>query len=306
MPSESQQEEVCGLSIGQVAEMTGLSPAMIRVWERRYGRPRSLRLPSGHRRYSTEESQWLRRAAEGLSLGLRAKVLATASDSELDRLLTSARGPQRSGSEFDEIIEAAHRFDSAFLRDAIRSKRTELRNVRFVHRFVRPLLVEVGKRWADGNVMIRHEHFISEALAHELVVARDGVRSRDDGPVLLLATLTGEHHNLGMLMATLLAEEAGYSTRVLGRDTPAEEVALCASEIGEQLHAVVIGSTVHSTMLERELDELRDSLPASVPLLIGGRGGRAVRRSVGGLQWLDSLDLLVPALEEVRPLPLRA
>lgn len=305
MTSESHQEVVDGLSIGQVAEMTGLSPAMIRVWERRYGRPRSLRLPSGHRRYSNEESQWLRRAAEGLSLGLRAKVLATASESELERLLASARGPQKPGSAFDEVFDAARRFDASALRAQLRSQRTELGNVQFVRQFVRPLLVEVGKRWAEDDVMIRHEHFISEALVHELVVAREELGVKHGGPLVLFATLAGERHDLGILMSTLLVEQAGYATRVLGRDTPSSEVAMCAHELGDDLVAVVIGSTIHSTMLERELDELREKLAPSVSLFIGGRGGRAVRRSVGGLRWLDSLDELVPSLEDAHALAAR-
>ena len=38
----------------------------MRIWERRYGRPEAVRLPSGHRRYTDAQVTWLRRVAEAL------------------------------------------------------------------------------------------------------------------------------------------------------------------------------------------------------------------------------------------------
>lgn len=59
------------LSIGEVAEATGLSPDVLRVWERRYGVPKPQRTPSGHRRYDAAELPRLREVAEALAQGLR-------------------------------------------------------------------------------------------------------------------------------------------------------------------------------------------------------------------------------------------
>ncbi len=40
------------LSIGDLAERTGVKPATLRMWESRHGFPRAERRESGHRRYS--------------------------------------------------------------------------------------------------------------------------------------------------------------------------------------------------------------------------------------------------------------
>lgn len=60
------------LTIGQLAERTGLQPATLRMWEQRHKFPRAERLPSGHRRYSAEEVERvievLRARDGGLSL----------------------------------------------------------------------------------------------------------------------------------------------------------------------------------------------------------------------------------------------
>jgi DNA-binding transcriptional MerR regulator len=61
-----------GLSIGELAQRTGVPAATLRSWEDRYGFPRPKRMAGGHRRYSegdiTRIDQILRLRASGLSL----------------------------------------------------------------------------------------------------------------------------------------------------------------------------------------------------------------------------------------------
>ena len=79
--------ETATWSIGDLAAATAIAPATIRVWERRYGRPRPVRLPSGHRRYSDEDVTWLRRVAEALARGHRPLRVVSLDDHALDALL---------------------------------------------------------------------------------------------------------------------------------------------------------------------------------------------------------------------------
>ena len=76
------------LTIGDLAERTGLAPATLRVWESRHGFPRPVRLESGHRRYDERDvdlvRQVLRRRDGGsrLEVAIAAVVLAQASVSD--------------------------------------------------------------------------------------------------------------------------------------------------------------------------------------------------------------------------------
>src|SRR5206468_10370316 len=56
------------LTIGALSRATGIPPATLRTWERRYDFPRSSRKPSGHRLYSTEEVPNLLRIKSALAL----------------------------------------------------------------------------------------------------------------------------------------------------------------------------------------------------------------------------------------------
>lgn len=73
------------LTIGDLAERTGLAPATLRVWESRHGFPRPVRLESGHRRYDERDvdlvQQVLRRRDSGsrLEVAIAAVALAQAS-----------------------------------------------------------------------------------------------------------------------------------------------------------------------------------------------------------------------------------
>ena len=64
--------ETSSLTIGDLAQRTGLTPATLRVWESRHGFPRPRRRDSGHRRYDEHDvelvTQVLRRRDSGMRL----------------------------------------------------------------------------------------------------------------------------------------------------------------------------------------------------------------------------------------------
>lgn len=62
------------LSIGDLAEQTGVSPATLRMWEQRHGFPVPQRLDSGHRRYLETDVDAVRRVLESRDAGTRLDV----------------------------------------------------------------------------------------------------------------------------------------------------------------------------------------------------------------------------------------
>ena len=74
-------------TIGQAAAMTGLSVSTLRAWEQRHGFPRPFRLSGGHRRYSLQEVDLVRRAAAEHQRGVG---VATA----ISRVLDAMRRPK--------------------------------------------------------------------------------------------------------------------------------------------------------------------------------------------------------------------
>jgi MerR family transcriptional regulator, light-induced transcriptional regulator len=83
------------LSIGDVVRATGLSEATLRAWERRYDFPQPQREPSGHRRYSAEDVERIRRVVAERERGIALPVAI-----ERSRL-----GPARVPSLFAQLRE---------------------------------------------------------------------------------------------------------------------------------------------------------------------------------------------------------
>ncbi len=68
------QKGVAVMTIGDLAERTGLAPATLRVWESRHGFPKPTRLESGHRRYSEGDVELVQRVLQRRDAGVRLEV----------------------------------------------------------------------------------------------------------------------------------------------------------------------------------------------------------------------------------------
>lgn len=59
------------LTIGDLAERTGVTTAVLRMWESRHGFPEASRLPSGHRRYREEDVDLVQQVVRRRDSGIR-------------------------------------------------------------------------------------------------------------------------------------------------------------------------------------------------------------------------------------------
>ena len=264
--------------MGAVTRRTGISEHTLRAWERRFGVPRPRRLPSGHRRYTSEQVRHLRLVALALERGHRAGDVVPLERGELERLLqesgalASASHPQDLKSWIDELLSAARDLDRERLDALLQQEAASLGVPRFLRERVEPSLLEIGEAWARGALDVRHEHFATEVLEDRLRSLRLAVEGAARGRPVVLACLPEERHALGLQMVALAVAAAGRTVRVLGPHTPVDEIATAAND----LRAVVVGVSISEFAEPEAVAEgvaaLRAELPASVALWVGGRG----------------------------------
>jgi methanogenic corrinoid protein MtbC1 len=279
-------------SVGQVSTFTGILPDTLRVWERRYGMPTPVRLPSGHRRYTADQLAHLRRVAEALALGHRAGELVPRSAEELDGLIAASSRARPVDPDLASRIDEVREMRVGALVEALDAAFRDLGTLEALEQRVAPLLVEIGRRWAEGEIDVRHEHLASQAIDDHLRSVRLRVASRrrtaPRGSVLM-ATLPGERHGLGMQMAALVAEERGIWARVLGTGCPPGEILDAAMEVDADAVAVSVSLSTGGVRTDRMLSRLRDRLPESISLVVGGTGARAGRRGPARLEYCTTL-----------------
>ena len=167
---------------------------------------------------------------------------------------------------------------------------------------VAPLIQEVGDRWRTGALRIGHEHLASGIIRTFLASMRQGLRASADAPCLIAATLTGQHHELGIQMAATLAAIDGWRVTYLGPNLPAEEIAAAADLLNARIVALSFVYPPDNAQLHRELKRLRRSIPHSASILAGGRAAGAYADSlaeVGALR-LSTLAEFRSELERLR------
>jgi MerR family transcriptional regulator, light-induced transcriptional regulator len=265
-------------SIGEVCAETGLTVDVVRAWERRYGFPVSQRLPTGHRRYGEEVLGRLKLMAQAVNLGHKPSVAAQASEADLRKLILPG-----GNTRVEALFAGVAAMDSDLIRSLLRQNMSDLGWEPFLLRVASPLLDRVGIAWADGEIGIHHEHLISELLEDFLRTLRQEFHSQPGRGRVLLCTLPGERHRLGLLMAALAHAALGARTEVLGEDVPIANIAEAAvtlkvDQVGVSIFVYFTGEPARFL-----LRELRARLPEACRLVIGGKGAARLR-SVPGIK----------------------
>ncbi len=267
------------LSIGALSRATGVPVETLRTWEARYGFPVPERKPSGHRVYPTSSIPRLLRIAEALARGHRAGQVVAASDAALDELLQStpaapalqpaAPPDQRSTAD---LLDHVARFDADRLTRALLAEWARRSPVEFAADVIAPLVREAGNAWAEKRLEIRHEHFLSERVGDLLRSLRLPLEERARGPLVVLGSLPGESHSLGLQMVALVLAAAGCRLLFLGTEVPPEQMAALARDLGARALGLSVSSATGGAAANAQLRRLRAALPRRVQLLVGGAG----------------------------------
>jgi DNA-binding transcriptional MerR regulator/methylmalonyl-CoA mutase cobalamin-binding subunit len=292
---EESKEDVT-FPVRVAARMTGLKPELIRAWETRYGAIRPSRSAGGSRRYSDEDIRRLRLLRDVVDAGHRIGGVARLNLAELQHLLPSPPGP--ASPPIDQIIAVVEQLDAPESRRLLTKLRSEQDPLEFARKIVLPLLVEIGRRWNRGDLSISVEHFTSEIVRSILMPVIASVDAQRGASRVVFATPSGEHHDLGTLVAALVAVRAGADVIFLGADVPVDD--LVQSVFKTRASAIVLGIvTLSNEESEQKLRDLRDRLPKDVGVWIGGAGiaGLAPLKGIERITNLEQLEAQITLLD---------
>ncbi len=287
--------------IGVVARRTGIPVETLRTWERRYGVPSPERDESGRRAYSVETIEHVQLVAKAIQAGERASRALRLPSQALRALLDqeSEQGrqeivEQRAQRDADDVVahwvELAHDLNGDQLEAAFRSAWAELGGVRFVVERAGPFVEALGDAWVNGTVGVHHEHFASERLRDFLVSTWRPMANSATGPMVVCTTLPGEHHGLGLHMVAAVAVIAGLKLTFLGSDSPLPSIARTVEQTNARAVLLSISGISRNITVREALHTLRQLVPDSTDIVVGGAGAPAM---VDGVITLDSLyDLL--------------
>lgn len=295
------------LSIADVERDTGLSKDTLRMWERRYGFPQPQRDALGERSYAPEQVEKLRLIRRLMDAGHRPGRLVPCPMDELRTLLGAGGPAQRApgataaapsglaaegSDEVQGLMALLRSHDAAALRQAlaVAQARHGLRG--FVIEVVAPMARCVGEAWLHGELRIFEEHLFTECVQATLHAALGNLPAHAGRPRVLLATLPGEPHGLGLLMAQTVLSLEGCACMALGTQVPLDDIVAATASWGAEVVALSVTGCQKRNLVLASLAQLRTLLPAGVALWVGGAAPALGRRAPEGV-------LRVAALEEI-------
>jgi DNA-binding transcriptional MerR regulator len=268
------------LPIRTVSILTGVNAVTIRAWERRYGLINPQRTPKGHRLYNHRDVERIRQIVELLKQGI--------SVGHVKPLLDEPAGSAAAGHATekgdiwkqyqDSMLHAIEKFDEPAL-DSSYNEALSLYPVDIVNqRLTTPLLRLLGERWSLRDAGIAEEHFFSVYLRNKLGTRIHHMNQRSHAPLLLLACLPGELHDIGLLFFALSALSNGYRVLILGANTPLLQIPVVLAR--KPCAGIILSSSAKParSVIERDLPELASHTPT--PVFVGGKAAAAYREAL--------------------------
>lgn len=304
-----------------VAQRTGLSTDVLRIWERRYAVVTPSRSATGRRLYSDRDVEHLVLLRRATLAGRSISQVADLDSEELRGIVesdevaaskspgvTTSRKPrrgresQRATALRDACLTAVHELDSEAFEKGLSIASLELTPSAVVNEVVAPLMLEIGSQWKEGHLRIANEHMASAVVRTFLGNHISRTPMPESAPVLVAGAPSGHHHEFGALIAIATAAASGWRSIYLGPDLPAQEFASVARGREARVIALSLIYPVDDPRLADELREIRRLTPKGTDILVGGPAAKAYDAVLGeiGAHYSADMDGFRSVLEGLR------
>jgi DNA-binding transcriptional MerR regulator len=301
-------------TIKAVSKKTGISPHLIRAWERRYNAVIPERTATNRRLYTDEHIERLtllcNATKKGESIGqiaslstaeLReiAKDIENHEDATLDEVEHNRFGEDRI---IDKCADLTENLDRTGLYRILLESETRFSKTVLLEKIIIPFMHRVGDLWEDGTLKVVHEHLASAVVRSflgELLISQEPPES---GPAIIGTTPAGYDHEFGAIIAVLSAISEGWRGVYLGSDLPAEEIAFGTEKYGARVIALSLVYPADDPRLHMELHKLRRMVSDDIIIIAGGKSVKNYRTALQEIKAIivSSMAEFRKSLREIR------
>ena len=275
-------------TIKRAAELTGVSVATLRAWERRYGIGTPSRTDSGYRLYDEQAIADINAMQHLINQGFAARQAAEAvlsqrgqvrtkfvkTEAELDEELSSLR---------ERVLDGARRMDEVTLTHALDDMFAKASFEHVVDNWLTPVMFDIGEEWVGGRFQIAAEHLVSNAVMRRLGIAFESAPLPPRGPMVLVGLSANSYHEIGSLAFATAARRIGLGALYLGANVPKE--AWISAVAAHSASAVVLSVVLPEDV--NEAQQLTDALLMEQPQLLVAVGGRLNSEVTGPVLHLE-------------------
>jgi MerR family transcriptional regulator, light-induced transcriptional regulator len=283
MPTIQELPDTGKFNIKAASRNTGVPSVTLRAWERRYEVLDPHRAKNGYRQYSERDIailSWLKSQVDaGVSISSAVNEFKSNANNgiwpEFNQTITSQR--KMTHSDLPAQAFSQQLFEALIKHDELSASRLfgeagdSFDLIELFESVIFPVLVRIGEGWFEGKILVATEHFASGFFRAKLHAIFQSMPPGLKKQRIMVGGATGELHEIGSLMVSILLREAGYRVEYLGPDIPLEDLLLYISS--EKPRMIILSATlVEST---ESLAKFQDKLKKLRPTPLFGYGGAA-------------------------------
>lgn len=156
----------------------------------------------------------------------------------------------------------------------------------------------VGKLWEENKITVADEHLATTTCDYVLsryAYTKKKSKQSPNGKRALFLCIDQEQHYLGLKMISLLFEEHGWETRLLGANLPLEYAVHTVKKWQPSVVGISVAILYHAEQLKNYVSEL-GTLQSQPEILVGGR----LASNYDLTKYCSENTVLVPGLKEIK------
>lgn len=265
--------------IRAVADLTGVSTATLRAWERRYGVPAPARTASAYRLYGDDDVALIAKMRDLVESGVAPAEAARALRDQAAGAAPATGEADAYHAASDRLVDAALRFDVEAMREEVARTLALGPAIAIFDRTLAPALVHVGDLWHRGQLTVAQEHLLSGLMLARVAQLLELLQPADSSRRVVLACFEEEEHVIGLYGAGMHFAAWGYRSVLLGPRTPPDAVARVVAALDVDCVALSVTVPPPAARARTLVDAYADAC-RGVPWVVGGQGMPSIRRFV--------------------------
>lgn len=271
-------------SMGTACEQTGLTPDVIRAWERRYKAVSPERTDGNQRAFSDQDVYRLKLLRQATRVGRSISKVAHLTDGELVELVSQDRArlsnrPQlvprtelssRMSILLQRCLEAVERLDAGAFERQLELAVVQLGWTRTLDEVLVPLMRQVGELEDHDSQLGVHERFAASLVRSFVGSMQRTYVAEPSAPGVVVAAPAGQYQELDAVLVAATAAAEGWKVSYLGADVPTDDIAMAVLETEFDVIALSLTHPRDDEALPSELARLRRLLGDRRSLLVGG------------------------------------